>query len=60
MEEEHLIDADCGCKMFWKDMGPDYEQRFQFCEYHEKMAAPLRKLLADFELVFSDITKETT
>lgn len=54
-DADRHVDADCGCKMFFKDMGDYYDTRTEFCETHEKLAAPLRRLLADFELVLADV-----
>jgi hypothetical protein len=52
---ERHIDRECGCKMFFSDELK--ETRLEWCAEHEALAAVLRPILDDFNLVLDDVAK---
>ena len=54
---ERHIDRACGCKLFFTDEDDAFGTRMVWCEEHEQLAAVLRRIMGDFELVLADIAK---
>lgn len=57
-QPERHIDRDCGCKKFFTDEGEAFNTRVVWCEEHEKLAAVLRRILDEFDLVLADIARQ--
>lgn len=51
------IDASCGCKMFFKDLGEQWETRIEWCENHQKLANVLKSIIDDFDLILDDVAE---
>ena len=58
MSDERHLDASCGCRCYFTDVGDVYKTRVVWCEGHEALAAPLRKMIADFDLILDDIAQK--